>query len=129
MAKLGKRTKFRPWSHIQRLVGSIPTKSIKMKMSIFLYKKWRLIKLNFSLLSKWFFIGFSLGNIFGSFLIFIRSLILWDGLIIFFILLTLEMLNFIIFYPLEKKSYSSFIFAVRIGILLGFFVDAYKVGS
>ena len=47
------------------------------------------------------FIGFLIGNLFGTFLNTIRSFIFWDGLIIFIILSVMEFLNFFLY---RKKN-------------------------
>ena len=133
------------------------------------------------------FIGFLIGNLFGTFLNTIRSFIFWDGLIIFIILSVMEFLNFFlyrkknrfltvsqnIYYsetnqtsqtkPLVllrdvrqqkrsflimgqgpqsaehakvsglKKKQNQFFWKslnfLKIGIMFGFFIDAFKVGS
>ncbi len=98
-------------------------------MHKFSIKKIQFLKSNLDFLFKWFFIGFIFGNIFGSFLIFLRKWILWDGLVIFFVLLILETINYIFLYKIKRKSSRSLIISIRIGLLLGFLIDAYKVGS
>ena len=102
------------------------------------------------------FFGFLIGNLFGTFLNTIRSFIFWDGLIIFIILFIMESLNFFLykntlkgvrkinqfFTVFQKISYSicgfkkkqnQFIWKslnfLKIGIMFGFFIDAFKVGS
>lgn len=120
------------------------------------------------------FLGFLLGNLFGSFLNIFRKLIIWDGFLILILLLIEEIISYLMYHPIKKAlfstlHYSSFnvikkkfddyffrnsinlttfhsrkkntIFFTKkiilikslnffkIGILLGFFVDAFKVGS
>ncbi|RYY00075.1 MAG: DUF565 domain-containing protein [Cyanobacteriota bacterium] len=126
------------------------------------------------------FIGFLIGNLFGTFLNTIRSFIFWDGLIIFIILSVMEFLNFFLYrkknrfltvsqniYYSEtnqtslwdvrqqkrsflimgqgpqsaehakvsglKKKQNQFFWKslnfLKIGIMFGFFIDAFKVGS
>ena len=48
-----------------------------------------------------FYLGFILGNLFGTFLTFFRNQILWDGILLMTIILLFEFLNFIIY---KKKS-------------------------
>jgi len=133
------------------------------------------------------FVGFLIGNLFGTFLNTIRSFIFWDGLIIFIILSVMEFLNFFLYrkknrfltvsqniYYSEtnqtsqtkskillrdvrqqklrflimgqepqsgshakvsvlKKKKNQFFWKslnfLKIGIMFGFFIDAFKVGS
>ena len=98
-------------------------------MNKFSIKKIQLLKSNLDFLFKWFFIGFIFGNIFGSFLIFLRKWIPWDGLLIFFVLFILETINFIFIYQMKRNYGRSLIISIRIGLLFGFLIDAYKVGS
>ena len=94
-------------------------------------------------------LGFVCGNLFGIFLIFFRVYINWDGLIIIVIILFIEFINFIIYiklfkyYKLNKfflKIYKNkkffllfknlkFLNFYKMGLLLGFFIDVFKVGS
>lgn len=48
-----------------------------------------------------FYLGFILGNLFGTFLTFFRNQIFWDGFLLMTILLLFEFLNFIIY---KKKD-------------------------
>lgn len=113
------------------------------------------------------FLGFVFGNLFGTFLIFFRSLLNWDGLIISSTILIIEFINylnykkqfkqpfqihpsnskaaFVFFKSFSKpkfkttlsnsiKSKKNFRFIkiinfCKTGLLLGFFIDAFKVGS
>ena len=83
-------------------------------------------------------IGFLVGNIFGTFLTFLRKICIWDGFIIFLILLFVEITNFLTYsqsqnrffsFHLNKKNIYYFLNNFKIGLMLGFFVDAFKVGS
>lgn len=121
----------------------------------------------FSLFS--LFLGFVMGNLFGTFLNSFRNLINWDGLIISLTILIIEFINYLNY---KKKTFfeKSYFVAVnfnspkspknffnqqplrnlfssankniqtklnliklinfyKIGLLLGFFIDAFKVGS
>ena len=95
-----------------------------------MYKK----KLNFLLKNidfffEYFFLGFITGNLFGSFLIFFRDWFFWDGLLIIWLLFLLESCNYLFFkYTNGQLKLTKFL-PIRIGLLIGFFVDAYKVGS
>ncbi len=159
-------------------------------------KKMKYFKVYFAKYIFFLFLGFLLGNLFGSFLNIFNDLVIWNGFIILILLLSEEAisyltyhstkritffrLNFIDFYILKKKFSNYFIYhfnnyiklfyrqknnfskkeninlynfvkinfgkikqyffckklffikslnLFKIGILLGFFVDAFKVGS
>jgi hypothetical protein len=86
------------------------------------------------------FVGFIFGSVFATFLPFFRELLLWDGFVIFSILLFSEIISYII-YHFEGRKF--FFFEIRpknrtpweminifkTGLLFGLFVDAFKVGS
>jgi hypothetical protein len=74
------------------------------------------------------FFGFIFGNIFGTFLYFLRHYILWDGLLIFLLLFCFELFNYL-YYRKKKLSFLKNLNFFKIGLLFGFFVDAFKVGS
>ena len=92
-------------------------------------KRIRFLKKNLDFLFEYFFIGFILGNLFGSFLVFFRDWFIWDGLLILCLLLLLESLNFLFFRSIQGPQKFARLLPIRVGILIGFFVDAYKVGS
>lgn len=137
---------------------------IKIKKSFFGYNTTISLGLFF------LFFGFLLGNLFGSFLTFLRQFIIWDGFIIAFLLIIIECINFFnytskkqmvfvlpknnlknseysvsrelflannFFYKLfnnksllqEKKLFLKNINLLKIGVMLGFFIEAFKVGS
>ena len=101
------------------------------------------------------FFGFLIGNLFGTFLNTIRFFILWDGFIILMIICIMECYNCFLYNRFFKKirenfckrvclfvcfSYNQNLFTsnqtiwkainlLKIGILFGFFIDAFKVGS
>ena len=156
------------------------------KFCFYLQKKNSFFKEVFSFALFTLFFGFLIGNLFGTFLNTIRSFILWDGLIIFLIILLMEFYNCFLYnrffknisaipstkfeedpccffsnnkaikrVPLAKKrsflarerfplfvlfSYKQNLFPnnqmiwktinlLKIGLLFGFFIDAFKVGS
>lgn len=95
-----------------------------------------------------FYLGFIIGNLFGTFLDLLRNKIIWDGIILITIIFFFEFLNFIIYNkkqarrrgrtPIKAQGPSSkfqnkklfIIFKnLQIGILFGLFLDAFKVGS
>lgn len=78
------------------------------------------------------FFGFSFGNLFGTFISSIRNFNIWDGLIISLILLFCELVNYLLYQQNLKKKINKFynlLNSFKIGLLLGFFIDAFKVGS
>ena len=117
------------------------------KLKVYLKKKNSFFKEVFSFALFTLFFGFLIGNLFGTFLNTIRSFILWDGFIIFIILIIMEFLNFLLyntrfarpkrfFVKFHKISYYSnnqiiwkSLNYLKIGIMFGFFIDAFKVGS
>lgn len=80
--------------------------------------------------------GFFLGNIFGTFLNALRGLFYWDGLIILAFVFICEFISFQTYRPttarIEERlfvlSWRPFNL-IKLGLLFGFFVDAFKVGS
>lgn len=87
-------------------------------------------------------IGFLIGNLFGTFLNTIRNYIMWDGIIVFFLISFIELLNynvyhnknrsflfFIIHPKIIKRHFWKYFNFFKIGLMVGFFVDAFKVGS
>ena len=105
-----------------------------------------------------FYLGFICGNIFGTFLIFLRNRVIWDGVLFFFLIVFFEILNFFIYKQMRFRLLATFrdfskslkgpptrsvgggpalrqrriVFILKnfqTGILFGFFIDAFKVGS
>lgn len=77
-----------------------------------------------------FYLGFFLGNLFSNLLNNIRNKIIWDGIILLIIVYILETFNYTIYKKNPKnKKLPSILKSLQIGILLGFFIDAFKVGS
>ena len=80
------------------------------------------------------FSGFLLGNTFGMFLTAIREVIPWDGATILIVLIICEVLGKFVYQRTSGKpkfllKLLKFFNSCKIGILFGFFVDAFKVGS
>ena len=113
------------------------------QLKVYLNRKNSFFKEVFSFALFTLFVGFLIGNLFGTFLNTIRSFIFWDGLIIFIILSIMEVLNFILYnkakrffvisqkisyYPNNPIFWKSLNY-LKIGIMFGFFIDAFKVGS
>lgn len=94
--------------------------------------KFFTVKKAFSLVLLSLFTGFLFGNLFGTFLDTLRLYFLWNGFIGFFLLFFIELLNSLVYgiscsqkIDYLKKILNSF----KIGLLFGFFVDSFKVGS
>nr|YP_009106480.1 hypothetical chloroplast RF20 [Geminella minor]AIT95298.1 hypothetical chloroplast RF20 [Geminella minor] len=109
----------------------------------FLFLKFLNIEKNLSLNLLYIFFGFLLGNLFGNFLVIFRQIIKLDIVLILIILFLMEFLNSIIylkksrkflfflntFQNLKKINVLLNLNFLKLGILLGFFIDAFKVGS
>nr|AYC64434.1 hypothetical protein Ycf20 [Pseudochlorodesmis sp. HV01306b] len=79
-----------------------------------------------------FYFGLIFGNLFGTFLNFLRNEIVWDGTVLILIILVFEFLNSLIYQKKKiKASLRCFLILknFQIGLLLGLFIDAFKVGS
>ena len=80
-------------------------------------------------------LGFLSGNLFGTILDFLRRFVMWDLFIIATLLFVIEFIGFIAYNPrVTKRSFVlvSKIKAInffKVGMMIGFFVDAFKVGS
>lgn len=111
-------------------------------------KKFYFFSKRFSFSLFCLFLGFVCGNLFGTFLNFFRHFTNWDGTIILFTILFIEFINYFNYTnrfqtPKEPISLTAnfqtikhvnkqIIFILnfyKIGLLLGFFTDAFKVGS
>ena len=101
----------------------------------FIIQKLKKIKKNFLLFLFFIFFGFLMGNLFGTFVNWIRQFNIADIVLIFILIVLNEIINSIIYSRSHpkifncKKEIYSFLNAFKIGILLGFFVDSFKVGS
>ena len=89
--------------------------------------------------------GFLVGNLFGTFLNTLRFFFIWDVFIIFILIGLLEILNYIVYHTRNRPVFLSpfeatrnlvptefvvqFLNFFKIGLMIGFFVDAFKVGS
>lgn len=113
------------------------------QFQVYLNRKNSFFKEVFSFALFILFFGFLIGNLFGTFLNTIRSFFFWDGLIIFIILSSMELLNFVLYnktkrffvtfqeisyYPNNQVFWKTLNY-LKIGIMFGFFIDAFKVGS
>lgn len=98
------------------------------------------------------FLGFVSGNLFGTFLNFFRHYVVWDGFIMMLSLIWIETVNYASFTPRNRKQKQRqkqrqrprlspslktrlnrnlirHLNFYKIGLMLGFFIDAFKVGS
>ena len=89
--------------------------------------------------------GFLVGNVFGTFLNTLRVFFIWDVFIIFILIGVLEILNYTVYHAKKRLVFFSLLGAnqsvvpaefviqllnfFKIGLMIGFFVDAFKVGS
>lgn len=90
------------------------------------------IKTNFIFYIFLLFLGFICGNLFGTFLKFFRYHINWDGFIILLIILLIEFINYLTYikkFKLKNENSFKFLNFYKIGLLVGFFTDSFKVGS
>lgn len=80
-------------------------------------------------------LGFLSGNLFGTILALLRGFVMWDLLVIAALLSVVEFTGFVAYNPrvTERSSVlASKIKAInlfKVGMMIGFFVDAFKVGS
>ena len=129
--------------------------NFKTRLSrIFELASFQLIRLfkvkekNFTIALFFLFSGFLIGNLFGTFLALIRQVVQWDGLILAVLIALLETISY---FRYSKKffirsrvndNFKTNVFLLnenwliwknlnylKIGVLLGFFIDAFKVGS
>lgn len=127
------------------------TKFLKLLNSFYfnILNKFKFIEKYFVIYIFLLLLGFICGNLFGTFLIFFRFYTNWDGLIIILTILVIEFINFItyikslkyrklnkFFLKIYKNKFFFLLFKnlkflnfYKMGLLLGFFIDAFKVGS
>ena len=105
---------------VSQYIGSL------RKKSLFLQK-------NFSSILALLLFGFLVGNVFGTFLNTLRFFFFWDVFIIFILIGLLEILNYTVYHAKNRLVFSKlvvqFLNFFKIGLMIGFFVDAFKVGS
>ena len=100
----------------------------------FIAKKFIKLKNSFLPFLFLLFTGFFFGNLFGTFVDFIRNFNIADSILILLLLLFNEFINFVIYSNYRKKLSTkskkfNFLNAFKIGFLLGIFIDSFKVGS
>lgn len=98
---------------------------------------------SFSTILFFLLFGFLLANIFGTFLGVLRNAIAWDGFVILGVVLFVEVTNYLTYYQVKSRSSQidsnasktskeimyRLVNSFKIGLLLGFFIEAFKVGS
>lgn len=90
---------------------------------------------NFSIAIFCLFLGFLSGTLFGTFLPFLRIFLPWDGLILLVLLFLIEVINYSLYHETGgpaiwyKSKGLKILNFYKIGLLLGFFIDGFKVGS
>ncbi len=110
-----------------------------------LRKKSLFLREKFSSLLALLLLGFLVGNVFGTFLNILRFLFFWDVFIIFLLIGLLEILNYNVYRAKNRllflgafgtnrnsvpaKNAAQSLNFFKIGLMIGFFVDAFKVGS
>ncbi len=108
-------------------------------------KKSLFFRKNFPCMLALLLFGFLVGNVFGTFLNTLRFFFFWDVFIIFLLVVLLEFLNYNAYNVFSRPKGSvlgyaeqelrsakivvQFINFFKIGLMIGFFVDAFKVGS
>ena len=115
-------------------------------------KKTVFLKKAFSPAVLFLLIGFIFGSCFGTFLFCLRTLFFWDGLLVFALLSIFELIScfhykkpvggngrlsnqgFTLFVPsfcfcFQIEDLNKLCNLFKIGLIFGFFVDAFKVGS
>lgn len=139
-----------------RLVNFIFNRSDRNTQDLLYNKKSQFSLDKFTQVLFLLLIGFLVGNLFGTFLNTIRKYITWDGIIVFFIIGIMEISNYNVYHNkttqlpnnrefilLQKlrlynkriskqsraKTFWKFFNFFKIGLMVGFFVDAFKVGS
>lgn len=104
------------------------------QLEVLYQKKMQFFQKNFAFSIFILGFGFVCGNLFGTFLTFFRRFTSWDGTIIASTIVFIECINYLNYTQNSKNKsviQTSFIFLnfYKIGLLLGFFTDAFKVGS
>lgn len=123
----------------------IETRLIRFFTQFFknLKEKFSFFQIKFSSAIFFLFTGFLGGNLFGTFLPAIRIVLPWDGFILVTFLFFVEVISYIRYqtegrffllvwkfpFSYQKRLFWKNFNFLKIGLLLGFFIDAFKVGS
>ncbi len=106
-------------------------------------EKFDFFQISFSSAIFFLFTGFLGGNLFGTFLQGIRHFLPWDGFIVVSFLFFVEIVSYIRYhvegrafiflwsfpFSYQKRIFWKNVNFLKIGLMLGFFIDAFKVGS
>jgi hypothetical protein len=106
-------------------------------------EKFSFFQKSFSSAIFFLFSGFLAGNVFGTFLNGIRTVFPWDGFIVGIFIFFVEILTYIRYhndgrfflilwkfpFSYQKRIFWKNLNFLKIGLMLGFFIDAFKVGS
>ena len=117
--------------------------SLFKALTFYLQYRSQLFQNSFATMLLSLFFGFLLANIFGTFLGILRCAAIWDGFVIFGLVVFVELISCARYQtlqppPIDVVSFAStrnrdlfwrFTNNFKIGLLLGFFVEAFKVGS
>lgn len=121
-----------------------PTRIVTCVLQYVSLSKYKFLYLqkHFAIMFCLLLMGFVVGNMFGTFLSLIRNFIIWDGLLIICFLFIFEIFSYAIYHSKERifgffllypqlinKSIWRFANFFKIGLMIGFFIDAFKVGS
>ena len=108
--------------------------SILSQLFNFVNKKFIKLKNNFLSFLLLLFIGFFIGNLFGTLVESIRQFNIADSFLILSLITINELINALVYRRYQKKTNTdtkkyNLLNAFKIGVLLGFFIDSFKVGS
>ncbi len=110
-----------------RFFSYFQIKIVKIQQNFIFFKN------NITLTLTLIFSSFFFGNVFALLLEGLRQYFRWDPLILLFFLIFLEIINFFVYskniYLLQFVKIKKFFNSLKIGLLLGLFIDAFKVGS
>ena len=112
-------------------------------LTFYLQCRIQLFQTSFATMLLSLLLGFLLANIFGTFLGVLRCAAIWDGFVIFGLVVLIEVISSARYQILQPPPVGVVSFAstgnrnlfwrltnnFKVGLLLGFFVEAFKVGS
>ncbi len=105
----------------------------KTKLSLFfkniqdsIKKKFLFFKMYFAKYILFLFLGFLLGNLFGSLLNIFRELLIWDGFIIILLLIIEEIISYLSYHSTKRIPFFSFHSFILLKKNLGNFFDWYS---
>nr|YP_010732278.1 hypothetical chloroplast RF20 [Watanabea sichuanensis]WDY13192.1 hypothetical chloroplast RF20 [Watanabea sichuanensis] len=117
------------------------SRSLQKSIS-YIVKRIQFLQNNLTLLLCLLFIGFLTGNMFGTFLSSLRTYLPWDGWIVIMLVFSIEVCNYATYHSKNRqflvflihpktiqKHIWNFLNYFKLGLMVGFFIDAFKVGS